>query len=68
MFNLQSAAIVSKDYYTTVGLYLYIVYVNELLTFFKKLTAMDQGLASIVSVVLKIQIHYNSLINYTIPQ
>lgn len=45
---------VSKDYYTRVGLYLYIFYVNELLTFFKKLTATDQGLASIVSVVLKI--------------
>lgn len=60
MFNLQSAAMVSKDYYTRVGLHSCIFYVNELLTVFKKLTAMDQGLASIVSVVLKIQIHYNS--------
>lgn len=51
---------VSKGYYTRVGLHSYIFYVNELLTFFKKLTAMDQGLASTVSVVLKIQIPYNS--------
>lgn len=57
MFYLESAAMVSKHYYTRVGLYLYIFYVNMLLISFKKLTVMDQGIASIVSVVLKIRIN-----------